>query len=129
MTIKFADGSTCEPIIVSGEKQHIQGETRDALTFIFPAEVGLENIDVVFSATACETITVIEGDREYRYTGYTVRGTLAQEPVEVTHESAEAAATFENRIKITMGQRTYAETQLSSLIDTVDLLVMDSLME
>lgn len=129
MTIKLADGSGLEPIIVSGEKQHIQGETRDALTFVFPAEVGLENIDALLSASACETITVTEGDREYRYNGYTVRGTLAQEPVEVTHESAEAEATFENRITITMGQRTYAETQLASLIDTVDLLVMDSLAE
>lgn len=41
----------------------------------------------------------------------------------------EAEAIYEDRITVSMSQRTYTESQLASLIDTVDVLVMDALMQ
>ena len=45
-----------------------------------------------------------------------MRGGLAKAPVLVTPETADAPAVYEDRITVTMGQRTYVETLLAQIM-------------
>lgn len=129
MKIILNNSTELNPITVTGGRRMVQGASRDALTFVFPASEGMENLDAIFSANACESITIVENEStEYIHKGYTVRAELSKASVEVEPATAETEAVFEERITVCMAQRTYTESQLASLTDTVDVLVMDSLM-
>ncbi len=138
MNIKLSNGTVLSPILATGETRYVQGANRDTLNFIFPATEGMEALDAAFSAENCESITVLEAvevpdgtttEQSYLHKGYTIRAGLKKEAVEVTPATEEAEAVYEDRITVSMSQRTYTESQLASLIDTVDVLVMDALMQ
>lgn len=128
MKIILANGAELNPILAQGGKKVVQGASRDTLFFVFPADTSLDDLDSIFTPANCETIKIVEGDNEYVYSGYTVRDVLKRDPVEVTPATETEAAVYENRVTISMAQRTYMESQMASLTDTVDLLVMESLM-
>lgn len=129
MKIIFANGTELFPILVTGGLRHVQGASRDTLSFVFPADVGMDALDAAFTATACESIKIIGDDGgEAVHKAYTVRADLKKEAVETAPATDSSEAVFEDRITVSMSQRTYAETQLASLADTVDVLVMESLM-
>ena len=130
MLIIFANGTIQAPIMVTGASKHVQGSVRDVLTFVFPADESMATLDASFSESECETIT-IKGDdgSESVYKGYTIRTELKKAAVEVQPATADTEAVTEDRITVSIAQRTYAETRLASLTDTVDMLVMESLME
>ena len=54
-TVILADKTELTALEVSGATQYIQGNNRDALTFIFPASEGMETLDAAFTAEKCET--------------------------------------------------------------------------
>lgn len=128
MKITFANGTELVPIMVTGAKRTIQGATRDTLTFVFPASEDMAALDAAFNTTACESIIIVNGNEEYIHKGYTVRAELSKKSVEVTPATESTEAVYEDRITVAMSQRTYTESQLASLTDTVDVLVMESLM-
>ena len=129
MKIILNNGKELSPILVTGGPRMVQGASRDTLNFIFPSDVSMESIDEAFSAEACEKITIIGDDgSENIHTGYTIRAELSKAPVEVSAATAETDAVYEDRVTVSMAQRTYAESHLASLTDTVDVLVMESLM-
>lgn len=129
MNIKLTDNTVLTPLVVTGEPRFVQGERRDTLNFIFPATADMAELDAAFSAENCENITIVEDSgAENIHKAYTIRAELSKKPVEVTPETEEAEAVYEYRITVSMSQRTYAESQLASLTDTVDVLVMESLM-
>ena len=129
MNIKLNDNTELTPIMVIGETRRIQGASRDTLNFIFPETEDMAELDSAFSAENCEKITINGDDgSENIHTGYTIRAELSKASVEVTPATESEAAVFEDRITVSMSQRTYAESQLASLTDTVDVLVMESLM-
>ena len=129
MKIILNNGKELSPIMVTGGPRMVQRASRDTLNFIFPADVAMASIDEAFTADACEHITIIGDDgSENIHTGYTIRAELSKASVEVTPATESEAAVFEGRITVSMSQRTYAESQLASLTDTVDVLVMESLM-
>ena len=115
-TVILADRTELTALEVSGATQYIQGSNRDALTFVFAASEGMEAMDAAFSPDNCETITIRDGSEEYTHSGYTVRGSLSKAPVLVTPETADAPAVYEDRITVTMGQRTYVETLLAQIM-------------
>lgn len=119
-TVILADKTELTSLEVSGATQYIQGSNRDALTFIFPASEGMEILDAAFSPDNCETITIRDGSEEYTHSGYTVRGSLSKAPVLVTPETADAPAVYEDRITVTMGQRSYAEAQILAIRKQVE---------
>ena len=138
MNIKLSNGTVLSPILATGETRYVQGANRDTLNFIFPATEGMEALGAAFSAESCESITVLEAvevldgtttEQSYLHKGYTIRAGLKKEAVEVTPATEEAEAVYEDRITVSMSQRTYTESQLASLTDTVDVLVMDALMQ
>ena len=129
MKIILNNGKELSPILVTGGLRMVQGASRDTLNFIFPADVSMASIDEAFTADACDKITIVGDDEsENIHTGYTIRAELSKASVEVTPATESEAAVFEDRITVSMSQRTYAESQLASLTDTVDVLVMESLM-
>ena len=129
MKIILNNGKELSPILVTGGTRMVQGASRDTLSFIFPADVSMASIDEAFTADACDKITIVGDDgSENIHTGYTIRAELSKASVEVTPATEEAEAVYEDRITVSMSQRTYAESQLASLTDTVDVLVMESLM-
>lgn len=100
------------PINVIGGRKHVQGVNRDTLTFVFPADMGMAELDSIFSAANCENITIEDGDNVYVHKGYTVRGELNKATVCVSNETDEAPAVYEQRINVVMGRRTYTEKQM-----------------
>ena len=129
MKITLANGQELTPILVTGGLRHIRGANRDTLSFIFPETADMAELDSAFSAENCENITIIgDGGTENIHKGYTIRAELSKAPVEVSPANEETEAVFEYRITVSMSQRTYTESQLASLTDTVDVLVMEALM-
>lgn len=121
MKIKLANGKELNAIMVMGEPRHVQGATRDVLSFLFPPSMGLEAIDAAFTESACETITIVEdsGDKHI-HKAYTIRAELKKAPVEVSPATAESEAVVEDRITVSMAQRTYTETRLAALSKLLD---------
>lgn len=116
MTIKLANGKELNPIVVKGASSYVQGENRDTLSFIFPASESMEALDDAFTESACETITIIGNDgSESIYKAYTIRAELKKATVEVEPPTAESAAVTEERITVSMSQRTYTESRLAAL--------------
>lgn len=129
MKIILCNGAELTPNTVTGSKRLVQGASRDTLTFVFPDGTSLDELDLAFSAANCETITIIDDQgSEFVHTGYVVRAELKRELMEVAPATADEPGTYENRVTVAMSCRTYQELQLASLTETVDLLVMDSLL-
>lgn len=112
------------PIIVTGSKRFVQGANRDTLSFVFPVNTSMDEIDSIFNGENCETITIVDGDNQYIHSGYTIRAELKREPIEVTPATDSEPAVYEHRVIVSMSQRTYAETQMAAMRAAIDLLYM-----
>ena len=115
MKIILANGAELSPITATGGKRNVQGASRDVLSFVFPADASMDELDAIFTAENCETITVVEGANEYIHSGYTIRAELKRNPVEVTPETESTEAVYENRVTVAMAQRTYTESQMAAM--------------
>ena len=116
MKVILANGTELNPIVVTGGASHVQGAKRDTLHFIFPATEDMAALDSAFSEAACESITLIgDGGSEAIHKAYTIRAKLEKALVEVTPATAETDAVTEERITVSMAQRTYTETKLAAL--------------
>lgn len=127
MNITFANGATLAPTLATGGLAFVQGANRDVLTFVFAETESMAELDSAFSAENCVSIIVDDGEDAYIHKGYTIRAGLEKKPVEVIPATDTEPAVMENRIFVKMAQRTYAESQMADLQETVDYLVLDSL--
>lgn len=112
MKIILNNNAELSPITVVGGNKYVQGANRDILTFVFPADMDLAELDGIFTAKNCESITVEDNTGLYIHMGYTVRIELNKTTVCVSVETEEAPAVYEERINVVMGQRTYTEKQM-----------------
>ena len=116
MKIKLNNGIELSPILATGEKRHIQNASRDALSFIFPVETSLDELDALFTVENCEKIIITDDNGEdYIHNAYTVRVELKRSPIEVVPATESEDAVFENRVFVTMAQRTYQESQINEM--------------
>lgn len=116
MKIILANGKELNPILVMGAHTYVQGANRDTLSFIFPATESMEELDVAFSAANCESITIVGNNGvDNIHKSYIVRAKLEKALVEVAPATPETEAVTEERITVSMAQRTYSETQLAAL--------------
>ena len=113
------------PISAIGGKRFVQGANRDTISFIFPVDTSLDEIDAIFTEAYCESIVIVEGENEYIHNGYVIRAELKREPVEVVAETESEAAVYEQRVIVSMSQRTYAETQIAAMKAAIELLYME----
>ena len=119
------------PITVIGGRKNVQGANRDTLTFVFPADTNMAELDSIFSAANCDSITIESVDENGKtviniHKGYTVRGELNKTVVCVSDETEEAPAVYEERINVVIGQRTYAETKLAEMEEALELILSGS---
>ncbi len=112
MTIILANNQELTPLVALGAKRTVRGASRDSLSFTFAATESMDELNNIFTTENCETITIVEEEVQYVYTGYTVRVELKREPKEVVAATESSEAVYEDRIIVTMAQRTYQETQL-----------------
>lgn len=129
MNVTLADGTELTVLMVTGENNYVQGVERDTLAFVFDDTVSLDEMDSIFTEGACETITLRDGSDEYIYSTYTIRAGLEKTMEKTDEVDDDGAPIYVGRIKVKMSQRTYTETQLKSLIETVDTLVLEDLLE
>lgn len=121
MKIILTNGAEFYPYVVTGSTSHVQGASRDTLNFIFPATENMIVLDEAFSATNCESITIVgDNGSEAIHKAYTIRAKLEKATVEVQAATAETEAVTEDRITVSMAQRTYTETQLAALSALLD---------
>ena len=111
------------PISVIGGRKNVQGASRDTLTFAFPADENMVELDGIFAAKNCESITVEDETGSYIHKGYTVRGELSKATVCVSNETEKSPAVYEERIHVVMGQRTYAETKMAEMEEALELIL------
>lgn len=123
MKIILANGTELAPVVLTGEKRYLQGANRDTLSFVFPEETSLDEMDAIFTAENCETITIVDGENEYIHSAYTIRAELKRNPVEVTPATESTDAVYENRVTVAMAQRTYAESQMASMQKAMEALL------
>lgn len=131
MKLVLANGVELSPMTALGGPRLIQNQNRDTLSFIFnPNYTTLTELDSLFVPENCEILKVIDNsDFEYIYKGYTIRAELSKTTVQVSEDAETNEPIFEERITISMAQKTYLETQLNNLTETVDILVMESLIK
>ena len=122
MKVTLTNGTELNPIMVTGESRYIQGASRDTLTFVF-AGVSLDEMDSIFIAENCETISIINDEEEAIYNGYTLRAELVKKQVEVQKATTETDAVTEERVFVSMAQRTYAENQMAIMQAAMNALL------
>jgi hypothetical protein len=116
MKIILTNGTELSLIMVTGKSTYVQGANRDTLSFIFPATENMTTLDAAFTTANCESITIIGDDgSESIHKAYTIRAEMKKAPVEIAPATPESEAVAEERITVSMAQRTYAETQLAAL--------------
>ncbi len=116
MKIVLADKTELDVIVVNGNKRNVQGSNRENLDIVLPETYTLDAVDKLFTEQNCETLKLIDGNKEYIYNGYTIRSGLFKDVVLVKESDLETEAVYENRITVSIAQRTYTETQLANLV-------------
>ena len=123
MKVILSNGTELNPILVTGASIQLQGAKRDSLTFVFPSTEGIEALDSAFSESACESIKIIDDNGgESIHKSYAIRAKLEKALVEVVPATPETEAVMEERISVTMAQRTYIENQLA-LVPALNVLL------
>lgn len=124
MKIILCNGVEVTPNTVTGTKRLVQGASRDTLTFVFQDGTSLDELDSIFSAANCESITIVdEQGSEFVHSGYVIRAELKREPVEVAAASDTEPATYENRVVVAMSRLTYQESQYAELQEALNLIL------
>lgn len=116
MQIILNNNIELNPILVTGTHDFVQGANRDTLTFVF-SDISMDFLEELFTENNCEKITIIENMNEYIYNNYTIRTKLSKESVEVNSEVEGQPNFIENRVFVTMAQRSYAEQKLAQIAE------------
>lgn len=127
MIIHFTDGRqlTCES--VHSRPAYYNGTNRDQMTFVFPEEVDIQTILSHFTPENCRQLCLEdESGGKYLHENYTIRvgagvnerGSLLGAGEDLDHRMVSYA---------NMVRTTYAEQQLETLKDAVDLMLIESL--
>ena len=124
MIIKLTNGTELNPILTMGGQKYIQGASRDTLSFVFPADTSMDELNTLFTAENCESITIVDGANAYIHHGYTIRSELRREPIVVTPATEASEEVVENRVTVSMSQRTYIESQLAATKAAVEMLCL-----
>lgn len=124
MKLILANGKELSPLVVLGGQKLVRGVSRDVLTFVFPDTESMEELDGIFTAENCESITIVDDEgNSYTHEGYTVRVELSKISVEVQPATADTEAVYEDRITVSMAQRTALEYEASETATALNALL------
>ena len=140
MYLILSDGTKITHIGATGATKYLQGANRDTITFEFDASHSVDELRSLFTEQNCEVIDIVTDEvvaledgteqtiaTDNYHEGYVIRAEVAERIKEIAPATGTTPAVTETRIFVTMGQRMYMETQLKSLTETVDILVMENL--
>lgn len=131
MQIKFSDpaGTVIDVLAVNGQSINFQGANRDSLEIqIGKSAIAFDALDKLIATQANTAhLTLIDGDKQYAHDNYNLRVSLALKPVVTTPATASAAAVTEDRLCVTLAQKTYQEQQVEQLQSSVDALTLSAL--
>lgn len=120
MKIIFKNDMELTPILISGGPRFIQGSNRDSLEFIFP-EMSLDLLKTYFTESNCEEIRIVDDEGgEYIHSGYIILSELSEKITEIQNEIFGEAPSYEKRVHVIMGQRTYQEKEILSLKQEIE---------
>ena len=114
LKIKFANKTQVAYLNAIETEEYFNGASRRTLTFDIARDaVGLDALDALCTEDNCKKLELINEDEGVTnvYDGYVLKLKLAVEPVLVDAEKQ----TYEDRIKLKLGKRTYIEEQLHKL--------------
>ena len=136
----LADGTKITHIGATGATKYLQGANRDTITFEFDASHSVDELRSLFTEQNCEVIDIVTEEvvaledgteqtiaTDNYHEGYVIRAEVAEKIKEIAPATGTTPAVTKTRVYVTMAQRTYMETQLKSLTETVDILVMENL--
>lgn len=123
MKIILTNGMELTPILVTGGGRYVYGAKRDTLNFIFAEGTALDELASIFTEANCETIKICEDETEHIHTGYVICAELSRTPMVVQQGTSDTEEVVENRVTVSMAQRTYAEQQVANLTMTVNALL------
>lgn len=130
MRLTLNNNTELDIIVANGGSRYYQGENRDSLEFQLAKTIPqtFEELDELFSnPNNTSKITLSEGETSYIHDNYTLKVQTALIPVVIMPATDTEPEVIEERYSIVMAQKTYKEIQLESLIETVDVLVLESL--
>ena len=116
LKIKFADSKHTEVEYLNAieSEEYFNGASRRTLTFDIARDaIGLDALDALCTEDNCKKLELINEEEGITniYEGYVLKLKIAVEPVLVDAEKQ----TYEDRIKLKLGKRTYIEEQLHAL--------------
>ena len=131
MRVILSNGIELEAIIVNGSTKYFQSANRDSLEFQFAKTIPLtfEELDLLFSNPLnTSKITLVNSGNSYIHDNYSLKVSIGLIPVVIQSATDTQEEVVEERYSVVMAQKTYNEIQMDSLVETVDMLVMESLL-
>lgn len=126
MQIKFSDstGTTLDVLDVKGQSINFQGAQRDSLEVQFAKSViSFDMLDALTSSQVnMAHLTLMDGDKQYVHDNYSLRVSLALKPVVTVPATADKPEQTENRLCVTLAQKSYAEMQAEQQAAAIDAL-------
>ena len=126
----FKNGTEVAFVECYSATEYVQGAEREVLDFRFDAsQVSLDEIDKLFTSEECSRLTIREtvGEQteEFIHENYGVRVALSKQRFTLATDNG---AEDVEQISVKMAQYTVVEKQMISLTETVDVLIMESLL-
>lgn len=129
MQIKFNDGTTLDVLAVNGNPVYFQGANRDSLEIqIAKDKTTFDALDALTGDSAkTGKLTIIDGDSQYEHDNYSLRAELALKPIVTAAATDTTPEQTEDRLCVTMAQKTYQELQVEELQNSVDEIILSEL--
>lgn len=131
MQIKFSDsaGTTLTVLDFKGNLINFQGANRDSLQIQLAKDaISFDALDALTASQAnTAKLITIDGSNQYVHDNYCLRVSLGLNPVIITPATSTSPAVTEERLCVTLAQKTYAELQTEQLQASVDALTLSAL--
>lgn len=130
MKVILNNGTELQGIVANGSTRHFQGASRDSIEFQLPKTLPItfDELDGLFSNPMnTSKIKIATDTAEYIHDNYSLKVSIGLIPVVIQSATDTQEEVVEERYSVVMAQKTYKEIQLESLVETVDVLVMESL--
>lgn len=128
MQIEFNDGTTLDVLAVNGNPTYFQGAQRDSLEIqIDKSKTTFDALDALTAGENTSKLTLIDGEHQYEHDNYSLRTELALKPIVTAAATDTTPEQTEDRLCVTLAQKTYQELQVEELQSSVDEIILSEL--
>lgn len=119
MQIKFSDstGTTLTVLALNGQSINFQGANRDGIEIQLAKDaVAFDALDKLTADPAnLKKLTTIDGEKQSVLDNYSLRASLSLKPVVTAAATSTTSEQTEDRLCVTLAQKTYSEIELEAL--------------